>query len=170
MKQEQFEQIFLRYERLVYTICYRMVGDAAQAEDLAQETFLAAWVHREDCAPGAEKAWLCRIAANKAKDYLKSAYRRRVRAEDFLDARQAEREAPDPSPEMRAEMRETLCAVGAQMEQMRAPYRAVSVLYYFEDCSISQIAQLTGRPSKTVSTQLYRAREQLRQKLQGMIA
>ena len=44
-----------QYERLVYTICCQMVQDNAQAEDLAQETFLSAWIHREDCRPGRKK-------------------------------------------------------------------------------------------------------------------
>ena len=165
-----YEEMIRRYERLVYTICWRMVGDAAQAEDLAQETFLAAWIHREDCAPGAERAWLCRIAANKAKDYLKSAYRRRVSAQDFLDARQAEREDPHPSPEVQVELGEAIRTLGMQIDRMRAPYREVSALYYFGDCSVNQIARLTGRPSKTVSTQICRARAQLRRELQGLIA
>ena len=80
MTQERFEEMVEQYGRLVFTVCNQLVGDAGQAEDLAQETFLSAWLHADRCPEGAEKAWLCRIAANKAKDCLKSAYRRRVAA------------------------------------------------------------------------------------------
>ena len=80
MTQERFEEMVKQYGRLVFTVCNQLVGDAGQAEDLAQETFLSAWLHADRCPEGAEKAWLCRIAANKAKDCLKSAYRRRVTA------------------------------------------------------------------------------------------
>ena len=68
-----------RYQPYVYTDCYRFVQDAAQAEDLTQETFLAAFLHRDKCPPGNEKPWLARIAVNKAKDVLRSGWNRRVR-------------------------------------------------------------------------------------------
>ena len=80
MTQQEFTALISQYEKLVYTICRQFVGDDALAEDLAQETFLSAWMHRDDCPPGSYKPWLARIAANKAKDHLKSAYHRRVSA------------------------------------------------------------------------------------------
>ena len=53
------------YKRqLVYTVCYQLVRDVHTAEDLAQDAFLSAWLHRDDCRPDARKAWLCRIAVN----------------------------------------------------------------------------------------------------------
>ena len=64
----------------MYTICYQFTKDHQLAEDLAQETLLSAYTHRDDCPPGSYKPWLARIATNKAKDYLKSAYHRRVSA------------------------------------------------------------------------------------------
>ena len=67
-----FNAMMEQYEKLVYTVCLRLVHDEHLAQDLAQETFLSAWVHRGACPAGAQKAWLCRIAANKAKDHLKS--------------------------------------------------------------------------------------------------
>ena len=74
MNNEQFTHMVQQYERLVYTICYQFTKDHQLAEDLAQETFLAAYSHRGDCPADNYKPWLARIAANKAKDYLKSAY------------------------------------------------------------------------------------------------
>ena len=80
MTSDEFSQLVRQYERLVYTICYQFTKDHQLAEDLAQETFLSAYTHRDDCPPGSYKPWLARIATNKAKDYLKSAYHRRVSA------------------------------------------------------------------------------------------
>ena len=71
-----FSQLVVQYERLVYTVCFQLVRDAAAAEDLTQESFLSAYLHRESIPPGYERQWLCRVAANKAKDYLQSAYQR----------------------------------------------------------------------------------------------
>ena len=67
-----------KYQALVYTVCHQLVPDVQEAQDLTQETFLAAWRAIDRCPPGFEKQWLARIAANKAKDYLRSAWVRRV--------------------------------------------------------------------------------------------
>lgn len=77
MTSDEFSQLVRQYERLVYTICYQFTKDHQLAEDLAQETFLSAYTHRDDCPPGSYKPWLARIATNKAKDYLKSRPSRR---------------------------------------------------------------------------------------------
>ena len=74
---EEFSRLVKQYERLVYTICYQLVRDAAAAEDLTQETFLAAYVHRDSLPAGYERQWLGRNAANKAKHHLQSAWNRR---------------------------------------------------------------------------------------------
>ena len=76
MTKDQFSQLVSQYERLVYTVCFQLVRDAAAAEDLTQETFLSAWLHRDGIPQGYERQWLGRIAANKAKDHLQSAWTR----------------------------------------------------------------------------------------------
>ena len=78
MTEQAFEAMVRQYEKLVYTVCCQLVHDHQLAEDLSQETFVSAYLHMESCPPGAEKPWLCRIAVNKAKDHLKSAYSRRM--------------------------------------------------------------------------------------------
>ena len=75
---ERFTELVLQYERLVYTVCFQLVRDAATAEDLTQETFLSAYIHREAIPEGYERQWLSRVAANKAKDHLQSAWNRRT--------------------------------------------------------------------------------------------
>ena len=57
-----FSQLVVQYERLVYTVCFQLVRDAAAAEDLTQETFLSAYLHRDAIPPGYERQWLCRVA------------------------------------------------------------------------------------------------------------
>ncbi len=78
MKEERLAIWMQQYEKMVYSICCRLVQNEHTAQDLAQETFLSAYLHSESCPAENEKAWLARIAVNKAKDYLKSAYNRRV--------------------------------------------------------------------------------------------
>ena len=74
----EFSAMVQQYQSLVYTVCHQLVPDVGDAQDLTQETFLAAWRAIDRCPPGFEKQWLARIAANKAKDYLRSAWVRRV--------------------------------------------------------------------------------------------
>ena len=78
MTSESFSQLVRQYERLVYTICFQLVRDGAAAEDLTQETFLSAYLHRDTIPAGYERQWLGRVAANKAKDHLQSAWSRRT--------------------------------------------------------------------------------------------
>ena len=78
MTNEQFQCLIERYERLVFTVCYQLVRDYHEAQNLAQDTFVSAYAHRDQVAEQNLKGWLTRIAANKAKDYLKSAYNRKV--------------------------------------------------------------------------------------------
>ena len=163
MEQERFEQSFLQYERLIYTICLQMVHSSAQAEDLVQETFLAAWLHRDRCTPGTEKTWLCRIAVNRAKDYLKSAYCRRVNPDETLQ----ERPVHSCTLEEISESRETVREIEGQIDALRSPYREVSALYFLHSYTVPEIARMLHRPDKTVHTQLYRARALLRQGLCG---
>ena len=74
----EFSAMVQQYQSLVYTVCHQLVPDVGDAQDLTQETFLAAWRAIDRCPSGFEKQWLARIAANKAKDYLRSAWVRRV--------------------------------------------------------------------------------------------
>lgn len=167
MNNEAFSQLVRQYERLVYTICYQFVKDVQLAEDLAQETFLSAYTHRDDCPPGSYKPWLARIAANKAKDYLKSAYRRRVSAseDDALDA--LAHTGGDPPPEELAITRDEAAHAKDAILALKEPYHQAAVLFFLEERSIGEIAQLLRRPPKTVHTQIYRARILLQGALKG---
>jgi RNA polymerase sigma factor, sigma-70 family len=111
-----------KYQSLVYTVCHQLVPDAGDAQDLTHETFLAAWRAIDRCPSGFEKQWLVRIAANKAKDYLRSAWVRRVNipGDDVLALEGA---PPGTQPEQ-----QVLDALGeeeltAMILDLREPYR-----------------------------------------------
>ena len=78
MTTQEFTSMVREYQGLVYTVCYQLVQDADTAQDLAQEAFLAAWRAADRCPAGCEKQWLARIAANKAKDHLRSGWARKM--------------------------------------------------------------------------------------------
>lgn len=164
MTEREFEALVVRYERLVYTICYQLVRHEAQAQDLMQDTFLSVWAHRTQCPQEATsaRAWVCRIAANKAKDALKSAYSRRVCACDTLPEQCC---TDTDQPQQRTELADSASAARAAAEQLAEPYRTVSLLYFFKHKTSTEIAALLQRPYKTVNTQLYRAKQLLRTQL-----
>ncbi len=164
MTEQAFEAMMRQYERLVYTVCWQMVHDHHLAQDLTQETFLAAYLHADDCPEEAYRPWLCRIAMNKAKDHLKSAYSRRVSiAETPGDTAAALAEAHvAPTPESVCELRDEAGRAKDQIEALAEPYRAVCMLYFERELPVEAIAARLGRMPKTVHTQLYRAKKQLR--------
>ena len=151
-----------QYEKLVFTVCFQMVRDYQEAQNLAQETFLAAYRSIDRCPPEHYKPWICRIATNKAKDHLKSAYARRVSApgEEALDALPAQ-----GSPEEAFLAEEGEARIQERIRALPEPYHKVSILYFLEEKPVEDIATLLNRPKKTVQTQLYRAKQILREQL-----
>lgn len=141
-----FNAMMEQYEKLVYTVCLRFVHDEHLAQDLTQETFLSAWVHRSACPDGAQKAWLCRIAANKAKDHLKSAWARRTQLTDFAaEGTACTAPACMESLAAQAELRHCLARrAGEDTRFARARTQTVSVLYFLQGCPVDDIARCAG--------------------------
>jgi len=171
----QFSTLVEQYQKLVYTVCYQLVRDHQLAEDLTQDTFVAAYSHMDDCPPENYKPWLARIATNKARDHLKSAWNRRVSApgdEAMPETPQAERaaEAAKFAKQQEAEGiamvgRAEAEAIRRMVRELKEPYLQVSVLYFLEERSVEEISQALRRPPKTVHTQLFRAKKMLQQKI-----
>ena len=159
-----FTALVTQYQGLVYTVCRQMVSDPDTDEDLAQETFLSAWRSIDRCPPGYEKQWLARIAANKAKDHLKSAWARKVEApgDDVLALSGA---PPDQQPEQQAMEQAGEAQLRALILALREPYRTPARLYFLEEHTMEETARICGRPAKTVSAQLFRARKMLQQQI-----
>lgn len=141
-----------------------MTSDYFASEDLTQETFLSAYKHLEEFDGKHEKAWICRIAANKCLDYGKSAGRRCLPMEI---PEEKQKRAPDgETPEhicLEEEVRTTLLS---RCRSLKPPYDEIARLYYYEEMDADEIALKTGLGKKTVQTQIYRARNMLR-KLYG---
>lgn len=159
MQEIAFEQMVHTYQKLIFAVCIRITGDYFAAEDLTQETFLAAYRNRRQFDGQNAKAWLCRIASNKAIDYNREAARKTQPAEEetFSD-----REAPGATPEesyLDLEVRQKLrqrCGI------LKAPYNKVAIWYFCEDLSPEEISRKLQQNTKTIQTQIYRAREMLR--------
>lgn len=167
MTDEKFRDLVIQYEKLVFTVCYQLVHDYHESQNLTQETFLAAYRHMDGYQGENYKPWLIRIASNKAKDYLKSAYARRVQLDE------------DPAREQIADLRagpdelyiqqETAAAVRDAIRSLKEPYQKVVSMYFLEEKSAEEIAQLLERPVKTVQTQIYRGKFLLREMLKETV-
>lgn len=163
---DEFTELVQQYERLVYTICYQFVRDSALAEDLAQETFLAAYTHRGDCPAEHYKPWLARIASNKARDYLKSAYHRRVLAAEDDTLAVLPTAYTEPPPEELMLKRDEASRAKQAILDLKEPYRQAAILFFLEEKSVNEVAGALDRPVKTVHTQLFRARLLLQRALE----
>lgn len=163
---QDFEQMVKQYERLVYTICYQFTHDHALSEDLAQETFLSAYKHLNTCPEGAEKPWLARIATNKAKDHLKSAYNRKVAATEDNDLATAQNAiAYEPAPEELTITQESVQLIKDYILALKEPYHLVAIEFFIKEKSIEEISRALDRPPKTVHTQIYRAKQMLKEQI-----
>ena len=170
MTQREFSQFVAQYEKLVFTICYQFVKDYHEAQNLSQETFLSAYRHIDNYQGDNYKPWIARIATNKAKDYLNSAYSRRetlaadeeTSVETIASIRQDD---PSEQPDEVYISKESSGTIEQMIRSLKAPYREVCVLRFLEEKDTQEIAQLLGRPKKTVETQLYRARAILQKQI-----
>lgn len=166
MTTQQFSQMVQQYQSLVYTVCWQLVQDGDEAQDLTQETFLAAWRAADRCPQGFEKQWLTRIAANKAKDYLRSAWARKMSTPgDEVLAQQGAPPEQDP-------VRQTLEKLGEEelvrlILSMREPYKTPCRLVLLEQRTAAEAARICGRPQKTVEAQVYRGRRLLARQITG---
>lgn len=162
----EFSAMVQKYQSLVYTVCHQLVPDAGDAQDLTQETFLAAWRSIDRCPPGFEKQWLARIASNKAKDYLRSAWVRRVNTpgDEVLALEGA---PPESDPEQ--QVLETLGEeeLTRRILALREPYKTPCRLMLLEQHTAVEAARLCGRPQKTVEAQVYRAKKMLAAQLRA---
>src|SRR5688572_1675768 len=139
-REDAFREIVERHERLVFGVAFAVIGDRALAEDVAQETFLAAW-HAMDQLAEAERlgGWLAGIARNLARNAVRTQARRlRLVAGGPV--------AVDgvPSPDEEALAREDQELLRRSLERVPEIYREPLILFYLEDRSTKQVADALG--------------------------
>ena len=151
-----------RYKRPVYALAYRLLGNATDAEDAAQETFVRAYTRLTSYQPGSRfGSWLLAITSHWCIDSL-----RRKRTLSLEAASEGRGDIGTPAsaeeqPEAVALDRERQHEVRAWLDQLPAPYRAVLELRYWQDLSYNEISETTGLPVSTVRMRLFRARQLL---------
>lgn len=167
-EEEYFEYLMDTYGNLIYSICYKTCGNPFDAEDLAQEVFLAAYRNLYSFDRTYEKAWLCKITSRKCLDFLKSATRRILPAEDtFLEDSSTGNLDIDSSPVEEAMLEtEARHRLLAACQQLKPPYDEVARLHFYEELTAAEIAAAQQENVKTVQTRIYRAKAMLKKALQ----
>lgn len=158
--QDAFAQLVERYKEPVYHVAYRMLGNAAEAEDVAQETFVRAYTQLGTYKTEHRfSTWLLSIASHLAIDQLR---RRRFLALPLEDVPFLDWLADsDTSPEQAAIEGEQHDEMQQLIAKLPAKYRAVVILRYWQDLSYEEIATTLNLTPALVKARLHRARELL---------
>jgi RNA polymerase sigma-70 factor (ECF subfamily) len=153
-----FVTLVERYKRAVYSLAYRLLGNAADAEDAAQETFVRAYTRLNTYQPGSRfGSWLLSITSHWCIDFLR---RRRAVSLDEMEVRPVADLISD-HPESLALQSERRDEVQRWLNTLPDPYRSVLVLRYWQELSYSEISDATGLPVSTIRMRLFRARQLL---------
>ena len=159
--QAAFTSVVEAYQRPVFNLCYRMLGDPEEAEDAAQETFLRAYDHIRRYDSGRSfSTWILSIAAHYCIDQL------RKRRMTFLSMDSLPNlELPDtnPGPEAAFHRHEDQQRIKALLSTLNPPDRAAVVMYYWYDFSYDEIADTLKLTVSAVKSRLHRARIALAQ-------
>jgi RNA polymerase sigma factor (sigma-70 family) len=162
-----FAALMQRWELPVKSVIARVVLNASEAEDLAQETFVRVWQRRRQFAAGrAVKPWILGIAVNLARNRLRWW---RLRPTVSLDewAEVPERDnGPTENGSHNLELAERASAVRAAIAALPPKFREALVLFEYEHMSYAEIAEALSTTVKTIENRIARARDRLRRTLQ----
>ena len=163
--QESFEKLVRLYEKRVFSLTSRMCRNSADAEEAAQEAFLAAWQALPAFRGDASFAtWLYRLVSNACVDILRREGRHQVMAGPSLDDEESSPEPPDksPSPHALAERAELRRQIEAGLAALPPEYRQVLILREIHQCTYDEIAQICSIDLGTVKSRINRGRKRLR--------
>jgi RNA polymerase sigma-70 factor, ECF subfamily len=171
--QNAFAEIVEIYKDKVYQICFRMLGNRHEAEDIAQEAFLRAYVNISSFNQERKfSTWLYRIATNLCIDRI-----RKKKPDYYLDTEipgtdgldmYSQIAASGKTPEAEVEGMELQEAVQKEISALPEKYRSVIILKYLEDLSLNEISEILDMPLGTVKTRIHRGREALRKQLRKL--
>ncbi|ASK61570.1 RNA polymerase sigma factor SigW [Virgibacillus phasianinus] len=168
--QSAFEDVVTFYQHKIYQHCYRMLGNAHEAEDIAQEAFIRAYTNIDSYDINRKfSTWLYRIATNLTIDRI-----RKRKPDYYLDAEvkgtdglnmYSQLESDTILPEAEVENLELKSYIHHEISELPPKYRSIIILRYLEEFSLQEISDILDIPLGTVKTRIHRGREALRKKL-----
>ncbi len=170
---DAFEEIVTLFQHRLYQVCYRMLGNAQEAEDIAQEAFVRAYTNIHTYDQNRKfSTWLFRIATNLCIDRI-----RKKKPDYYLDAEVPGTEglnmysqiaSPDELPEVQVEKMEMQERIHYEIGRLPDKYRSVIILRYIEELPLQEIGDILKLPLGTVKTRVHRGREALRKQMSNV--
>lgn len=158
---EAFSCLVEAYQTAVYNLAYRMLGNAAEAEDAAQETFLRAYIRLDTYDLDRKfSSWLLAIASHYCIDRVRQRRFRWLSLDELPSWRWLASSSQPEEAVIRGEERD---GVRQLLDQLPPHYRATVILRYWYDLSYQEIAEATETTESAVKSTLYRARRMLAQ-------
>ena len=169
---ESFNELVRLFEGRVYTLCYRMLGDAESAADAAQDAFLSAFRNLRSFRGGSFRSWMLRIATNTCYDVLRVRKRRPsvsldMEADDESDSSPLQIADTAESPDDFAQRRELAAAIQQGLTALPDEQRIVLILSDIQGLAYEEIAQITNSNLGTIKSRLSRGRARLREVLKA---
>jgi len=170
---ETFNGLILAYQDRVYNQAFRVLGEYQSADDATQEAFISAYKSIRSFRGGSFRAWLLRIVTNACYDELRRKKRRPTTPLEPVDDEGDEIESPkwiaDPgeSPEDNIARAELADALQACLDHLSEDFRVVVVLVDVQGLDYIEASEVIGKPLGTIKSRLARARNRMRECLQG---
>lgn len=161
------EYLLEKYGKLVYKICYDMLKNQEDAEDLLQETYFSLYknLNRYSNLPENDiKNIICKIALNKCRDLLKSKSKKLENLTDY-DETKLENYLIDNKIDEQIYLKDRKMFVIKMINELKMPYRQILYDYYIDQKSLDEIAKSQDVLKDTLKVQLYRAKKLLKEKL-----
>jgi len=161
---QEITRLVQQYGDDVYKLAYVILKSKDLADDVYQETFLRVCrSYSSYRGESSEKTWITSIAVNICRDFMRSAWKKRVIVTDDFNTYSNERNDTEDIIEKRNERKDVIDAV------MKLPdkYREVVHLYYYLEMDVKDIAKVMKIPSGTVKSRLFKARNLLHDMLGG---
>jgi len=166
---DAFGGIVARYQSLLCSLAYSATGSLSQSEDLAQETFVAAWKQLAGLRePDKLRSWLCRIARNLTYDALRKLGREPSHKAELLEQIQ-EPPTPERLPSDHTISREEEAILWRSIERIPESYREPLILFYREHQSIESVAQNLELSEDAVKQRLSRGRKLLQEQVLAFV-
>ncbi len=160
---EAFASLVEKYQMMVYNIAHKMVGDEETARDVAQDSFISAYLSLRDFRNGSKfSTWLCSIVMNKCRDFLKSNKRMQVPIDEVAE--------PEiclvSSPESELYRKQCRQHIKAALDALPLEYREVIILKHMEGLDYREMEKILQVPAGVLKVRTYRAREKMKDILQ----
>jgi len=155
----RFRLAVAQHHRTVYRVCYGLLGDAHEAEDVTQEAFLKYW--RQSGTVRGAKAWLITVARNGCLDRLRAGKRLVDVGPEIFENQPDERD-----PEWHASQGESKSLLDRLVGELPEPQRSLVLLFDIQGMSGAECADVLGLNINQVKVYLHRARRRLRQALE----